>query len=258
MTAENESKRGAALNAEEDLGGAESRIDPMELFFRLLEKAWLIILIGVVAAVAAGLYTHYFVDDTFMATTKLYVIGDDTAIDLTQLNFGDKLAEDYVQVFYNRDVHQAVSESLRSQYGYELPGFDAMQRRLTVKQLTDTRILSISFTDTSKEMALRVVEEYAGAATEFIQDVMGAPVPPAMFETPYAADKPVGPGMARNVALGMALGMFATIAVLVLLFVIDDRIRTADQLERRLGLPTLGMMPVQKKEIRNRRKGEKA
>lgn len=242
----------------EESTDAEISIDLMEMFFRLLEKAWLIILVGVLAGVAGGLYTHFFVEDTYRATTKLYVIGEDTAIDLTQLNFGDKLADDYVQVFYNRDVHREVSRKLKADYGYELPGFDETQRHLKVEQLDNTRILKISYTSTDKEEALRVVEVYASAAVVFIQQRMGAQEPPTEFEEPYASDQPIGAGFARTVILWLLCGVMVTTGILVAIFIMDDRIRTSEQLERRLGLPTLGMMPVQKTQSRSRRRGEKA
>ena len=246
------------------------QIDVMELVYRLLEKAWLIILVGLLAATAAGLYTH-FLDESYTATAKLYVIGDSTAIDLSQLNFGDKLAEDYVQVFKNRDVHDSVSDALvqlqkmdaddvPAEFAavkayldtldkpYALPNFESVQRRLSVTQMSDTRILSISYVCGSKEEAKMVVDVYAHAATKFISAKMGAEKPPTIFEKPYASDDPTAPNMTRNVALALLIGAFAMVAILICQFILDDRIRTAEQLEKHLGLPTLGMMPVQVNE----------
>lgn len=252
-------RKNAEIDLAEDYQDQDIHIDVMELFYRLLEKAWLIALVGFAAAVIAGLYTNFFVDETYTATTKLYVIGEDTAIDLTQLNFGDKLADDYVQVFRNRDVHAKVSETLLKDHGYVLPGYETVQKNLNVTQLSNTRILSISYTCGSAEEAKLVVEVYAEKAIGFISARMGAQVPPTVFEEPYASGRPAGPNLMRNVILALIAGAVLMMAVLVCQFVVDDRIRTAEQLQNHLNLPTLGMMPVQKAETRNiRRKGEKA
>lgn len=258
MTGERLKKISAADVAAEDYQDTELSIDVIELMFRLLDKAWLIVLVSVLMGILGGLITHFFIEDTYKATTKLYVIGEDAAIDLTQLNFGDKLAEDYVQVFYNRDIHRAVKDTLQTKYGYTLPDFVTTNRELEVKQLNNTRILSITYTCEDREMAMRVVEEYASAAMVFVQARMGAQVPPTEFEQPYAPEKPVGPKMLRNVALMFIMGGLATVLILVVIFITDDRIRSSEQLERHLGLPTLGMMPVQKTETRSRRKGASA
>lgn len=252
-------RKNAEIDSAEDYQDQEIHVDVMELFYRLLEKAWLIALVGFAAAIIAGLYTSLFVEETYTATTKLYVIGEDTAIDLTQLNFGDKLADDYVQVFRNRDVYAKVSETLLEDYGYKLPGYETVQKYLNVTQLSNTRILSISYTCGSAEEAKLVVEVYADKAIGFISARMGAQVPPTVFEEPYASGRPAGPNLMRNVILAMIAGAVLMVAILVCQFVVDDRIRTAEQLQNHLNLPTLGMMPVQKAEARNiRRKGEKA
>lgn len=288
MAAEELMRRNAAAEAEQG-EGQEVQIDLMELFYRLLDKAWLIVLVGVLAAVVMGVYTHFFVDDSYTASTKLYVIGDNSAIDLTQLNFGDKLADDYVQVFKNRDVHSSVrkllvdtdptyttarrnlivellgfekgySEALPEPYetwvvqGYDLGSFEYVQRRMNVTQLNNTRILSISFVSGSPEEGRLVVAAYAKAAIAFISAKMGAEKPPTVFETPYASDIPTAPSMLKNVALAMMVGIAVMVLVFAGQFVIDDRIRTAEQLENRLGLPTLGMMPVQGKQQKSRKR----
>ena len=254
MTADNTKTISAdSTAAMEEYQDPELRIDMMELFYRLLDKAWLIVLIGILAAVAAGIYTHFFVSETYSATTKIYVIGEDTAIDLTQLNLGDKMADDYIEVFRNRDVHAKVAANLLAD-GYELPGYATVRKNMTVTQLSNTRILSISYICGSREEAVRVVNEYAEVAIAFISAKMGAQVPPTVFETPYAPVEPTGPSMMRNVALALLAAMLVVILIITCQFIMDDRIRTSDQLERRLGITTLGMMPIQKKETSKRRK----
>ena len=288
MAAEEMMRRNVAVEAEQG-EVQEVQIDLMELFYRLLDKAWLIVLVGVLAAVVMGVCTHFFIDDSYTASTKLYVIGDNSAIDLTQLNFGDKLADDYVQVFKNRDVHSSVrkllmdtnptytaarrnlivellgfekgySDPLPEPYetwvvaGYDLGSFEYVQRKMSVTQLNNTRILSISFVSGSPEEGRIVVAAYAKAAIAFISAKMGAEKPPTVFETPYASDIPTAPSMLKNVALAMMAGMAVMVLVFAGQFVIDDRIRTAEQLENRLGLPTLGMMPVQGKQQKSRKR----
>lgn len=253
MTTESVKNRNADVMAAEEYQESEIQIDLMELFYRLLDMAWLIILVGFLAAVAAGIYTEYFVDETYTATTKIYVIGEDTAIDLTQLNLGDKMADDYIEVFRNRDVYSKVAENLLAK-GYELPSYEAVRRNMTVTQLNNTRILSISYTCGSRADAVMVVEEFAQTAIGFISVKMGTQVPPTVFETPYAPEAPTGPSMLRNVALALFAAVAITVLIIACQFIMDDRIRTTEQLEKRLGLTTLGMMPIQRSDVSKRRK----
>lgn len=253
MTPENAKSLSVDVKAVEEYQENEIQIDLMELFYRLLDKAWLIILVGLLAAVAAGIYTNYFVSETYTATTKLYVIGEDTAIDLTQLNLGDKMADDYIEVFRNRDVYSKVAENLLAK-GYELPSYDAVRRNMSVTQLSNTRILSISYTCSNRDDAVMVVNEFAQTAIGFISVKMGAQVPPTVFETPYAPESPTGPSTLRNVTLALIGSVAMVVLILSCQFLMDDRIRTTEQLERRLGITTLGMMPIQRTDNNKRRK----
>lgn len=274
--AADEMRRSVAAAAAEERNERDIQIDMMELFYRLLDKAWLILLTGIAAALLVGLFTHFFIKDSYTATTKLYVIGDSQAIDLSQLNFGDKLAEDYVQVFRNRDLHASVKALLAdpvavrsycnpetsmipaayrnwAETGYELPEYKIMERRLHVSPLSNTRILSISFDAASPEEAELVVAAYAEAAISFISHRMGTETAPTVFERPFASDIPTEPSMLRNVVIGMVVGVAAMMVGLVCQFILDDRIRTAEQLEKHLNLPTLGMMPMQENQQHTQR-----
>ena len=225
----------------------ELHIDMLELCYRLLEKAWLILLIAAMCAGAVGLYTHLFVPDSYTATAKLFVIGgENSVIDLTSLNLGDKLADDYVQVFKNRDVYNAVQQGFPMAYGSELQyTFTEIQDQLKVTQLNNTRILKISFTSGSPEDALHVVEAYIKAAQSFMDVRMGTSLPSQAFESPYVSAQPTGPNLLRNVLLAFVLGALLAVVIVVCQFVLDDRIRTPEQLEKQLGLATLGLVPVQ-------------
>jgi len=238
----------------------ELRIDLLEIFYRLLEKAWIIALAAVAAAVMAGAVTHFFIPDSYTATAKLFVVGgEDAVIDLTQLNFGDKLADDYIQVFKNRDVYNTVRDGFPKVYGYELPfSFQDIKEQLTVTQLSNTRILKISFTCHSASTALNVVEAYLQTAQSFMATRMGTSLPDEAFESPYVPGTPSGPNTLRIVVLAFIIAALAATLAYVCVFILDDRIRTPEQLEKRLGLPTLGMVPVQEKSSRPSGKGGKA
>lgn len=67
--------------------------------------------------------------------------------------------------------------------------------------------------------------------------------------------------MTRNIVLRFLLGEVMTFSLIVIQFVSDDRIRTGDEIEKYLGMPTLGIMPLQKRsKFRNNlaEKGEES
>lgn len=228
----------------------EDEIDLVELFFRLLEKAWVIILAAVIAAVAMGLFTHFCIDNTYESSAKLYVLDTgNSAIDLSKLNIGEKLADDYVQVFKNWHVYEKVVEGLRIQ-GLDIPySYTQLQGMMKVQVINNTRIIQITITAGDPNEAQQIAMAYAHAAKSFIANTMKTSEP-TIFEDARVPSGPSGPSMGRNVILAFLLGAAAAAAVVIILFLVDDRIRTSEQLEKRVGLTTLGLMPIQERKTR--------
>lgn len=225
------------LNDEEN---TELEIDLVELMYRLLEKAKWIIAAALVGMLIAGVFTKCFVTPVYEATAKLYVQErKDKVVDLSTLNLATQLAADYVQVFNNWHVHESVIRSLDLPYSYR-----QIQRMLTISIPEDTRIIEITVTSESPQEAYDIAMAYAKVAPAFIEAKMETSRP-NVFEEARIPTKPSAPNTMLNVMIGTFLGAAAAIAVIFVQFVSDDRIRNAEILQKRLGLATLGMMPVQ-------------
>lgn len=240
---------------------AELEIDLVELMYRLLEKAKWIIAAAMIGMLLAGLYTKFCVTPTYEATSKLYVQErKDKMVDLSSLNLATQLTADYVQVFNNWHVHESVIRSLNLPYTHR-----QIQRMLTINIPEDTRIIEITVTSESPQEAYEIAMAYAKVAPAFIEAKMETSRP-NVFEEARVPVKPSSPNMMLNVAIGTFLGAVAAVAVIFVQFVSDDRVRNAEILQKRLGLATLGMMPVQEsgspvkaaKPVKNQKGGKKA
>lgn len=219
----------------------EMEIDLVELMYRLLEKIKWIILAAVIGLVLAFCVTKFFITPEYEATAKLYVMqSSNQVIDLTALNTSDKLTSDYVQVFKNWHVHNMVLTSL-PQLDYD---YDELEKMLTITTPSNTRIIEITVTSTDPQEAYDIAMAYATYAPEFIEVKMETSKP-NLFEAARVPEKPASPNLMVNLVVGTFLGAAAAIAVIFVQFIADDRVRTAEMLQKRLGLATLGMMPVQ-------------
>ncbi len=228
-----------ARNHFEDDNG-ELEIDLVELMYRLIEKMKWIILAAVIGMVCSGVFTKFFVTPTYEATTKLYVQeAQDKIVDLSAINLSEKLAADFLQVFNNWHVHDDVIKALNLPYSYR-----QIQRMLTIDILDDTRIISITVTSTDPKEAYNIAKAYAYYAPAFIVERM-LTSSPTVFEEARVPTKPASPNTTLNVMLGTFLGGAIAVAVIFIQFVSDDRVRNAEMLQKRLGLATLGMMPIQ-------------
>ena len=217
----------------------EDEIDLGGLFYRFLEKIHWIILLGLIGAAIAGLIVFKFVTPIYEATSKIYIVGSDTTISLTDLQIGSNLAADYQEVFKNWHVHELVDKRLNLDYSYsKLAGM------ISITNPQNTHVLYVSVKSPDPEEAKVIADTYAQVAREFIATKMDMREP-NIFEEAKLPDKPVTPKKTRDIIIGFVLGALLAMAVIAIKFFSDDRILTTEDVNKVGNLATLGMIPLQ-------------
>ena len=120
----------------------EIEIDVLELFHVLLDKIWVIILAGAVAALAVVAATILFITPQYQSTTKMYVLSKQDSNTLTSQDMQTSLSltKDYAELIKSRTVTEGVITQLNLDMTHE-----QLLSKMTVDSATDTRILSISY-----------------------------------------------------------------------------------------------------------------
>ena len=226
-------------NARQQRDG-EMEIDLGELFLRLLDRWYVIVAAALIGTLISGVWTFYFVTPLYQATTKLYILNsNNSAINLADLQIGSQLATDYTYVFDNWVVHERVIEELGLPYNYK-----QMEGMIRVNNPSGTRLLEITITSPDAREAQLIADTYAEVGSEFISATMNTEKP-TRFQPARLPTKPSSPSKARNLILGFLIGAFLACAVIVIDFIRDDKVRTADDITKLLGLPTLGVVTMQ-------------
>ena len=214
-------------------------IDLVALFYRLLEKIHWIILAALISAVAIGAVDYTLVRPIYQATSKIYIVGSDTSISLADLQIGSNLAADYQEVFKNWHVHELVATRLNLDMSYT-----ELSNNLSISNPSNTHVIYVSYKSPDPEEAKVIADTYAQVAREFIAAKMDMREP-NIFEEAKLLDRPISPKKTRDILSAFMLGALAAIAVITVLFLNDDRIRTTEDIQKVGGLATLGMIPVQ-------------
>ena len=216
-----------------------TEIDLVALGMRMLEKIHWILLAAFVCAAAAGAYVFFMVTPIYEATSKIYIVGSETAISLSDLQIGSNLAADYQEVFKNWHVHELVDQKLGLDYPYsKLAGM------LTVTNPANTHVLYIKVQSPDPREAKLIADTYAEVSREFIAAKMDIREP-NVFEEAKLPTAPISPQKTRTVLIGFLLGALLAMAAVTIRFISDDRICTSDDIAKVGNLPTLGMVPVE-------------
>ena len=217
----------------------EMEIDLLELLFRLIEKAKYIIAAAMVGAILMASYSLFIAKPTYEATSKLYVLSQqNSAINLSDLQIGSQLTNDYMQVFNTWEVQEMVLQKLGLDYTYK-----ELRQMLKLSNPSDTRILHITATSTDPIEAANIANAFAAVAQHYIAEVMLTDEPSLFSEALIPTEK-VGPQRTRNTILGFLVGAVLACAVIVVQFIMDDKIKNADDIRKYALLPTLAVVPV--------------
>ena len=230
-------------------------IDLVALFYRLLEKIHWILLTALVGAAIAAVIVYKFVTPIYQATSKIYIVGSDTTIQLSDLQIGSNLAADYQEVFKNWHVHELVDKRLNLDYSYsKLAGM------ISVTNPANTHVLYVNAKSPDPYEAKMIADAYAQVAREFIATKMDMREP-NIFEEAQLPTAPVSPQKTRDIVIGFLLGALLAAAIITIKFLSDDRILSSEDVAKVGGLSTLGMIPLQELEAdaneNNGKKGRK-
>lgn len=223
----------------------EIEIDLREVFILLLSKAWLIALVGMLTAIIGFVLSAFVIAPTFESTSKIYILNkqQENTVTYSDVQLGTQLTKDYAQLITSRLVLEKVIEDLNLTEINEDIDYEAMLDKVEVTTPTDTRILSITVTDTDPVLAMEIANSVREAAAVHIKNVMDIEAV-NVVETANLPMEKAGPSVLKWTLIGGCIGAFLVMAVVLLIFFMDDTIKTSDDVEKYLGLSTLALIPL--------------
>ncbi|MCR5202296.1 MAG: polysaccharide export protein [Lachnospiraceae bacterium] len=222
-----------------DNKGNEIEIDLMEIFGLLISKIWMIILSALVFGIIALCYCKFFVTPMYSSTAQIAVRGSSTAItSLADLQIGTQLTQDYIVVVKSRPVVEKVIENLDLDMTYE-----QLLSKTSVINQADTRILSISVTNPDPYLAKQIVDQYALVSRTRIAELMDI-AEPGIVEAGHISSHKDSPNTKKNTVIAALIGAVLCAGIIIVRFLLDDTIKSSDDIEKYLGINTLAILPV--------------
>lgn len=224
---------------EDNQTSQDIEINLADLFWALWSKKWMIMFCGILLAIITGLVCQFVITKKYESTTKVYVVNrqDSNALTFSDLQMGSQLTKDYKELILSRFVLERVISELNLDQNY-----GELKNQVGVTIVTDTRLLEITVTDSDPYMAQDIATAVRIAATDHISTVMN-------IEAVNVADDanlPMGhssPNVIKNTVIGGMAGIFLAAMIILVLYILDDTIKTGEDVEKHLGLTVLGSIP---------------
>ena len=217
----------------------ETEIDLLELLLYFKQKLWYIIGGFLIGALLAGLITRYMITPQYTASTKLYMVAasSDSVINLTDINLGTSLSNDYAELITIHPIVDTVISDLDLPYTYK-----ELLEMTTIENITNTRIIKITVESPDPEEAKDVANALAQETVKVLPDLMETSEP-SIAEEALLPARPSSPSYTKNIMIGALLGILLVAGILTVFFLMDDTLKSAEDVEKALGIMPLTVIP---------------
>ncbi len=216
----------------------EDEIDLIEVFYAVLSRWSIILLSTAVLGTLGYCYGRFLVTPQYASTSALYVLSKSTSItSMADIQVGANLTNDYMIVITGRPVLEQVIENLNLGETY-----DGLKGKVSVKNEANTRILKITVSDSDIKKAKMIADEIAEVSSAFISEKMDQD-PPTIIQYGYTDTKPVSTSPNRFALIAAMIGFVLSAGIAILMYLLNDKIMTPEELEKRTGLNTLATLP---------------
>jgi capsular polysaccharide biosynthesis protein len=212
-----------------------------ELFAVLLGRAFLIISAGVFFALVGLFVSKFIMHPVYDSTTKIYILNkeENQTVTYSDVQISTQLTQDYAELIKSRYVIEEVIQRLN----LVDTDYEGLSHVLRVDTPSDTRIVAITAKDEDPLMAMQIANCIREVASEHIANVMDIDAI-NVAETANVPTQKSGPSVARWTVICGLLGAVIIAFFAILEYLLDDTIKSNDDVERYLGLSTLALVPL--------------
>ena len=235
----------------------EIDIDLLELVGVLWSKKIAIIAFSLIVGVIAFCFAAFYLPKKYSSYTTMYVknVNEDSRIEqtvtLNELNASKSLLSTYIAVLQSDAVMDQIGERLLKKYTAEEIGkvfpFDeegqlstkAISSSFSMASVEDTEVLVISAKTTSAEVSADMCAIIADIAPDFLIRIVGAGSV-EVIDSAKVNRKVVEPHVKRMALIGALMGFLASAGVVILLFILDNSVKSTDELKKRFNKAIIG------------------
>ena len=218
----------------------EVEIDIGHILSILWEKILVIIATGIIVGLAGFLVSKFLITPKYESETKLYVLNraNDSATTLSDVQLSTQLTKDYQILVTSAPVMNQVIKEL----GLNMKASE-LASTISVDTPSDTRVLQITVTSDDPKRAKDIADKVAQVSSKKICDIMKIEQVNVIEEGSMSED-PAVDTVQKWTLIGLALGIVLSCAVIIIRSMLDDTVKTTEDVEKYFDLSTLAVIPI--------------
>ena len=234
-------EQGCILEGANDVN---NELELRQIMMIIRKRLLLIIVVVLLATIAAGIYSAFFIEKKYEASTKIIVNQSATQLatgqlDLNQINSNIKMIDTYKEIIKAPAILDKVVEQF-PQLGYTAV---ELSSKIKVSSVNNTQVMTLAVQDISYRKAAETVNAVSDVFQQEIQHNFKIENVSILNKAKLEAQPgPVSPNVKLNIAIAFVVSLMLVVGVVFLLEYMDDTLKTEQDVQEHLGLPTLAMI----------------
>lgn len=230
-------------------------INLKELFDYFVSKWFMVALAAVVCVVFGAVYTIFFKTPLYNSYTTMVLTTNNENTNINQsitqsdITLNKNLISNYRVIMKSHSILNQVINNLDLNMTT-----DELKKMVNVTTEDDTEIIRISVNGADKEIAKDVANEIARVFSNDVAKYYSIKNV-AIVDYAEVSNNPYNISLLKTVVLAMLIGVVLSCAVIFVMFYFDTTIKSTDEIETKIGLPTLGVVPL--KYVPKEKKGKR-
>lgn len=224
--------------------GINKNIDTRELILAIL-KRWYILVTAIIASFLISLiYTTAFVTPMYSSVAKVIVFNKQQTTSANDLELSSSLylAKDFKEIITDKMILSDVSASLDNKYSIgQLQGF------INIENPQNTRIIQITALTPDPLDSKKIVDTVCEVSQEKLVELMGLDRI-TLISGGDVAKSPSHPNKLTNLALGALIGLVIGCFSVFIIYILDNKVTTAIDVEKIFGMSVLATIPYNNKQ----------
>lgn len=219
-------------------------------FLKVLRGRWIIIVVTTAVGLLCGVALTLLTTPMYQASTRLFV-STSSGSSLSDIYQGNRLSQERVVSYSQLLMGETLAQRTVEKLGLDISAAE-LQKRVTASAKPDTVLIDVRVLDSSpvraRDIANTLSDEFVGLVRELETPENGA-TPDARVvveQRASIATHPVIPKTAQNVLGGFAIGLFLGVGVAVLRDLLDNTVKTREDVESVTGVGLVGSVPLDK------------
>lgn len=216
-------------------------IDMKKILNIILSKKIFIALIILLSLVMSYFYSYYYKKPQYNSSVTVLLTGDEAQgekqVTQTDLNLNSGLISTYGSIAKSANVLSKVIENL----GLDI-SVQNLQKNLTVAEIKNTQFLKITVENSNPETAMKIANEISTVFVEQIKTIYNIQNI-NIIDTAEISNTPCNINHIKDMAIALMAGIFASGVLILILYILDDTIKSEKDIPVNLKLETIGTIP---------------